>query len=125
MASYRKNKVANEIKKIIAQTILTEVKDPRIELVSITHASVSNDLQIAHLSWLSSSNRTKQDIQKALDNAKPFLRTVLAKKLNIRKVPQLNFHYDDNFEKANHMMELIDKLKKDGQMGTSENESQQ
>ena len=117
MSQYRKDRVAQEVRRIVGNALLTEVKDPRLAFVSLTGAKISADLSISHIYWLTSSELPHDEIQKALEKATPFRRKVLAEHLTLRRIPNLVFHYDEAFERGARMSELLDNLRKSGQMG--------
>jgi ribosome-binding factor A len=89
--------------------LLTEVKDPRLaEIVSITRADVSPDLETAqvHISVLGSEDEKHGTIE-ALSHAAPYLRRELLKRLRIKKVPHLHFVLDESIEEAAHILEVM------------------
>ena len=126
--SPRNQRVADQIQRELATLIQIEMKDPRIGLVSITGVDISRDLGYANvyvtvLNTLSDSkelNRSTlaapgeldklevEDNLNALRQAAGYLRTMLAKRLEIRSVPKLQFHYDSSVEKGQQLSDLID-----------------
>ncbi|MDD9890472.1 MAG: 30S ribosome-binding factor RbfA [Gammaproteobacteria bacterium] len=126
--SPRVQRVADQIQRELAILIQLEVKDPRVGMVSITGVDVSKDLAYAKvfitvLNTLSDDREVntstlsepgeldKLEIEenlKALAKASGFLRTMLAKRLRIRSVPKLEFHYDNSIERGQHLSSLID-----------------
>ena len=117
MAKHRQEKVSHELLRVLATALLQDVKDPRLAHITLTEIRVSADLQIAHVNWLCDKNAPKDDISSALEKAKPFLRSIIGERLELRRVPSLVFHYDDAFENGEHMSQLLAKLRQDGQMG--------
>lgn len=92
--------------------ILTfEIKNPDINLVSVSEVKVSNDLSIAKVFVSLLNKETIGSTMQALNNSKGFIKTNLAKKLNIRKIPELNFIYDDTLDKAKRIEDIINKHK--------------
>ncbi|MFL2855520.1 MAG: 30S ribosome-binding factor RbfA [Pseudohongiellaceae bacterium] len=126
--SPRVQRVADQIQRELATLIQLEVKDPRVGMVSITGVDVSRDLAYAKIfvtvlntlsddgevndSTLSAPGELdKLEIEenlKALKKASGFLRTMLAKRLRIRSVPKLEFHYDGSIERGQQLSSLID-----------------
>jgi ribosome-binding factor A len=126
--SARAQRVADQIQREIAMLIQTEVNDPRIGMVSVTAVEVSRDLSYAKIyvtvlnslsdsevvnsSTLSEPGKLdKLEIDenlKALNKTTGFLRSLLAKRLTLRSVPKLRFHYDGSIERGRHLSELID-----------------
>ncbi|MEO0238907.1 MAG: 30S ribosome-binding factor RbfA [candidate division WOR-3 bacterium] len=83
----RSERVAREIMKILQEAILLEVKDPRLSRLTIVRVDVSGDLKLAKVYYESSV----EDVEKGLESAKGFLRSVVARELNIRFTPELEF----------------------------------
>ena len=126
--SSRNQRVADQIQRELATLIQIEMKDPRIGLVSITGVDISRDLGYANvyvtvLNTLSDSKELNhstlaapgeldklevEDNLNALRQAAGYLRTMLAKRLEIRSVPKLQFHYDSSIEKGQQLSDLID-----------------
>lgn len=126
--SARAQRVADQIQREIAVLIQTEVNDPRIGMVSVTAVEVSRDLSYAKIyvtvlnslsdsgavnsSTLSAPGKLdKLEIDEnleALNKATGYLRSLLAKRLTLRSVPKLRFHYDVSVERGRHLSELID-----------------
>lgn len=102
------DKIGGIIQKEISEIIQFSLKDPKIGFITITDVSVTNDLSIAkvYVSFLGQDAR-KEAGMKALDRSKGYLRSELAKKLSIRKVPTLIFLQDNSLEKGNKIEKII------------------
>lgn len=112
----RKNSVKNtrinqEVMKELSVLIRTELKDPRINplMTSIVACEVAPDLKTAkvYVSVLG-DEQAQADTVKGLKSAAPFLRSKLAKTLNLRNTPQLFFTVDQSIEYGVRMSKLID-----------------
>lgn len=126
--SSRAQRVADQMQREIATLIQMEVNDPRVGMVSITAVDVSKDLVYANiyvtvLNSLSNNGQADFDTLsepgdldklevaeniKALNKAAGFLRSLLAKRLSLRVVPKLKFHYDASVERGQQLSKLID-----------------
>lgn len=104
----KKDKIAGIIQKEISEIIQFELKDPKIGFITITDVDVTGDLSQAriYVSFLGQDAR-KEAGMKALERSKGFLRTQLAKRLTIRKVPELIFKQDVSLEKGNKIEKII------------------
>ncbi|MCI9292945.1 MAG: 30S ribosome-binding factor RbfA [Erysipelotrichaceae bacterium] len=104
----KKDKIAGIIQKEISEIIQFELKDPKIGFITITDVEVSADLSQAkiYVSFLG-QNARKEAGMKALERSKGFLRTQLAAKLSIRKVPQLVFLQDNALEQGYKIEKII------------------
>lgn len=118
MSELRQEKVAAEIKRILAAIIQHDIKDPRVCGITLTHVKVSPDFSICHIQWLASPQSPRAEIAKGLEAASSFLRRSLAAQMDLRHTPKLVFHYDEAIEKAQHMDKLLSDLRQSGQMGT-------
>lgn len=105
----RSPRLSGEIKRVIAEIIRTEVKDPRLsELASITDVSVTEDLKYAKV-YVSVYGDSEPTLE-ALKSAKGFIRRELGKRVKMRITPELIFVKDDSIEKGIYMSSLINKV---------------
>ncbi len=101
--------VSNEVHRELSKLIMNEVKDPRIaQMTTVTDVYVAPDLKTAKV-YVSvyGDEQAKNDTLKGLKNAAPFLRSMLAKNMNMRQTPQLFFVLDDSLEYSMKMDALI------------------
>ena len=107
----RTERVADQIQRCLAQIIQLEVSDPRVGLVNINDVEVSRDYSVARV-FVTFVNRDSQkeseESLKALNNAAGFLRAQLAKSLNARTTPRLQFIYDKTGLQGAKLDRLID-----------------
>lgn len=107
----RAQRIGDQIRKELGRLFLQEVKDKRIQLTSITDVKVSRDLGYAKVFYqIVDDDQDKADIATALKKAGGFLRTRLAKELELRTTPRLTFIYDDSMEYGRHISDLINKV---------------
>lgn len=111
MANYRTGRVNEEITKALAE-ILRTVKDPRVSsaFVSVTSVDCSADLKFAKIFYSVMGERRKGDTQKGLENAAGYIRTQLARMLNLRITPELKFVSDDSMKHGAHISSLMKKI---------------
>lgn len=106
----RSDRVAEEIKKIVAELLRSEIKDPGLPLMTtVTSVEVSRDLAYAtvFVSTLGGSHEKDQVLQ-VLEHSKGFIRSEVSHKLRLRQVPEFRFKYDDSSEIGSNMSKLID-----------------
>ena len=105
-----KNRIVSQVvRRELSRLILEEVKDPRIaQLTTVTDVYVAPDLKTAKV-YVSvyGDEAVKKETFAGLRNAAPFLRSMLAKNLNMRHTPQLFFTADDSLEYGMRMDALI------------------
>ncbi len=106
----RVDRVAELIQRKLAELIQKEVKDPRLPgFVTVSAVKVSKDLSYAKI-YFTVFNGDPAKAQIVLNNAASYLRTALAKVVNLRIVPQLNFVHDTSLEYGNRLSRLIDEV---------------
>lgn len=110
----RGDRVSRLLEKELGRLIHDEFGDPRFQWVSITHIDVSRDMSVARVSISSLQDIDLSEVIEALDEVKPGLRSLLAKRLKMRAVPMLKFLADDSMRQAQHMAALLAEDKKKG-----------
>jgi len=109
--SNRVDKVSDLLKREIALLIQNEVRDPRVGMASVTSVRVSKDLAHAtvFVTLLGKSTMEEaNDSIEALNKAAGFLRSMLAKEINLRTIPKLKFIFDDTLARGQYLTGLID-----------------
>lgn len=110
--AHRIERVNTLIRKEISELIQHQLRDPRLDaFVAITEVDTSPDLQYARI-YISTMGG-KQDEAKilgVLNAAAGFLRTELAKKVRLRRMPELSFSWDDSIEHGDRILRLIDEV---------------
>lgn len=105
----RGRRIADQIQRELSEIIRLELKDPRVDLVTITDVEVTQDNSHAKIFFTALGEPVQQEVAaKALDHASGFLRSTLAKRIKLRTVPQLHFHYDVSVERGVRLSKLID-----------------
>ena len=110
--SRRIERVNNLIRQELAELLRRYVKDPRLgNFVTVTAVSTSADFKHAriYVSHLDSPEQ-KAEILNGLAAATGFLRKELARRLKLRRMPEISFHWDDSIERGDHLLTLIDEV---------------
>lgn len=99
--------------KEISSIIQFDLNDPKIGFATVSEVKISPDLSLAkvYVSFFG-KNYKKRDGIEALRRAKGFIKTELAHRIKIRKIPDLEFIVDDSLDKAEHIESIINKNKK-------------
>lgn len=113
----RKNSVKNtringEVQKVLAEVIRGEIKDPRISpFTSVVAVEVAPDLKSCK-AWISvlGGEEAKEDTLKGLKSAEGFIRSRLAKTINLRNTPTITFVMDQSIEYGVNMSRKIDEV---------------
>jgi len=108
MKSHRLARVSEAIREVASETILFELQDPRVKGVTVTRAEVSGDLQHAkiYVSLMGSESEQKLTMH-GLKHATGFVQSKLAKRLQTRFTPMVQFVIDDGVKKSLEMTRLI------------------
>jgi len=105
----RSRRVADQIQRELAQLIRTEVKDPRVKLVTLTDVEVSVDLSHAKVFFtVLGDNAEAAACLEGLTHAASFLRSQLSHRLAMRYVPELHFVHDESVERGIRLTHLIE-----------------
>ncbi len=95
---FSREKYEDMIKTQVSLAIRRELSDPRFTLLSIIKVELNKDFSVAKIYWDTFDNKARGDIKLALDNIKGKMRSILAKSLELRHVPELHFFYDSQYE---------------------------
>ncbi len=109
----RVERIASLIRREISELLVNGIKDERVGLgmVSVTQVEVAGDLQ--HCKIFVSIYGSEEDRQQALaglTSAAPFVKGELARRLNLRRTPELKFLLDRGIEKGSSVLTLINQL---------------
>ncbi|MFC1871742.1 30S ribosome-binding factor RbfA [Chloroflexota bacterium] len=110
--SRRIERVNSLIRDEISVLLQRQVKDPRLGgFISVTVVETSADLKSARI-FVSriGEEADKKAVMGGLAAATGFLRSELAKRLNLRRVPELSFQWDDSIERGDRLLRLIDEV---------------
>lgn len=109
--SHRQERVGHAIHREISSLIESEVRDPRLENVTVTDVRVSGDLRIATIYYTSHEDDKPEEVQHGLEAATGFMRRALAKRLDLRFAPDLKFIADPQIEKGERLLKLLEQLR--------------
>jgi ribosome-binding factor A len=97
----RRDRLADQIKREVSEIVLFEVKDPRVDMVTITHAEMAGELK---------QGKERAATLQGLKQAAGFIQKRLGQRIHIRYVPHLSFQFDDSLEHASHMQQIFREL---------------
>ena len=110
--AYKLDRVANLIQRNVSEILQFEVKED-IGLVTITRVRVVNDYSYAYIYVSFLNENDKEKGLAGLEKAKGFIRSKLATRLDLRKLPALIFKYDDSFEEGQRIEETLMKIRQE------------
>jgi len=108
----RSDRVSDAIQRLLAKLIPQEMRDPRIGMVNVNEVTVTRDMAYAKVYVTFVGNDSDEEGAqgaKLLNGATGFLRSLLAKELNMRSVPKLQFFYDRTAIRGQELSNLIDR----------------
>jgi ribosome-binding factor A len=111
MGSHRIQKAAEAVREVVSMAILTDLKDPRIQDVTVTYVEMSPDMRQAKVHVSVMGNETKQRLSLAgLKNAAGFLQSKVAKRIDTRYTPRLVFVLDMGVKKSIQIAEILHRV---------------
>ena len=111
MTSRRVLKAAAAIREVVSMAILVELKDPRIENVTVTYVEVSGDLRNAKVHVSVMGDETKQQLSlHGLQSSAGFLQQKVAKRITTRDVPRLQFVLDQGVKNSIEVTRILGEL---------------
>ena len=104
----RSERVAEQVRRDLAELIRTELKDPRVGMISLTDVELTPDYAHAKVFFTTLNSEHLDEIQRGLKRASGFLRRELGRRIHIHTLPELNFVYDSSLERGSSLSQLID-----------------
>jgi ribosome-binding factor A len=116
MSSRRLLKAAAAIRQVVSMAILTELKDPRVRDVTVTHVEMTPDMREAKVYVSIMGDSVRQDLSlRGLQNARGFLQSRIAERIETRYTPRLQFVVDMGVKRSIEIAQILDRvLPKDG-----------
>ncbi len=107
----RSQRMAEQVRRELAELVRDEIKDPRVNWVSFTAVKVSRDLSNAVAYFTVLNDDERDTAEEGLNKASGFIRRELGKRIRSRIVPSLRFVYDVSIERGTSMESLIAKAR--------------
>jgi ribosome-binding factor A len=113
MSEHRRERVAHQIQAELANLLLREARDPRLQSVTLTVVRITADLRLARVYFRTlTPDATPREADAALRRATPFLRRQLGRVLGMRVTPELRFEYDTTPDTARRVDTLLDETRR-------------
>jgi ribosome-binding factor A len=105
----RLRRIEDQIQRELSELLHSELKDPRVGLVTLTGVEVSSDLTHAKVFFTTlGDDKARAQCIEGIARATGFLRSQLGRRIDLRVVPELHFHYDASVEHGMKLSRLID-----------------
>jgi ribosome-binding factor A len=112
--SSRMNKIDEELKKEIGTIISLELKNPHLTgLISVTKVKTTPDLRFAKVYVSMINEKSKKENLAILKQSSGYIRSGIAKKINLRTTPELIFEFDESLEYGSKIDEILKDISKD------------
>ena len=114
----RPEQVGELIRQVIAEALVKDVRDPRIQSVTVTRVDASADLSFARVYVVAQGEEAdKEAALEGMANAAGFFRSRVARALSARITPELRFELDRGAEHASRINQILADLKREGTEG--------
>lgn len=110
--SVKIERLNNSFMEKISEIIHNDVKDDDIKFVTITEVRITNDLSFAKI-YFTTMDDDREKVRLALNKASSFIRGELCNKVQIRKMPELNFVYDESIDYGKKIENIIKRINTD------------
>src|SRR5512139_2892607 len=105
---HRPDRLGDQIRTELSDILAREVHDPGVGFVTLTRVSLTSDLQIARVYYTTmAAGEARKDTARALQWATPFVRRQLAGRLGLRRMPEIEFRFDESIEHHARIEQLI------------------
>ncbi len=114
MVTRRLAKINRILREEISSILLMEVRDPRLEGVTITEVITSGDTRHARIYFtvIGGPDNIKEAVA-GLQAASPYVRKLLSQRIRFRFTPELDFRYDENAVRATRIIETLEALREE------------
>ena len=110
----RADRVGEQIRQELSQILSQQAHDPGIGFLTLTRVKVTPDLQLARVLYtVIGDEKQKKETQKALERALPYLRRQIGSRVRLRRVPELQFFYDQSVEHQDRIEQILIDLKRE------------
>jgi ribosome-binding factor A len=118
VSKVRAQRIGERIRQELSEILVIGSLDPRLRGVSVTDVKIDRELEYAsvYFSAVEGSARAPE-ILEGFKHARGFLRSELARRIELRSFPRLRFYWDPTFEKAEHIEKLFAMLQAEKETG--------
>ncbi len=119
----RSVRVARAIQQEVSVLLVEKIVDPRLQSASVTRVEVTGDLGLAKIFYtVIGGKKARSEVAKGFKRASGFIRTHIARTINLRFTPVLEFHFDTTAEKVAELEGIFQEIARErGERGTDSN----
>lgn len=93
----------------ISEILHDDIKDKNVKFVTITEVRINNDLSVAKV-FFTSLEEDRKKVLESLNKASGFIRSRLCEKIQLRKMPEIHFIYDESVEYGQRIDDIIERI---------------
>ncbi|MCH7673884.1 30S ribosome-binding factor RbfA [candidate division KSB1 bacterium] len=109
----RSRRVSQLLREEISRIITQQLKDPLVGIVTVTGVNITDDLKLARVYvTILGDEKNRQDGLRGLERATKFIRGKIARRTNLKYIPELEFYYDETIDYAQNIELLLKKIHK-------------
>jgi len=109
----RSRRVSQLLREEISRIITQQLKDPLVGIVTVTGVNITDDLKLARVYvTILGDEKNRQDGLRGLERATKFIRGKIARRTNLKYIPELEFYYDETIDYAQNIELLLKKINK-------------
>jgi len=115
MKSYpRSVRVGELIQRVLSETLRRDTEDPRLTMTTISAVKMTPDLKIARVYYTTPGDeQSRQAAAEGFSKAAGFLKRSLARQINLRYMPDLEFYFDNSLDYGFHIDKLLSAIKEE------------
>lgn len=122
----RNVRLEEQIRSVLNEVLMTEVKDPRLESVTVSAVSLTGDRSLARVYFsVIGDEEREREAADGFAAAGPFLKGELGKRVRLRALPELDFRRDTSFEYGDHMERVLDRMADEGLLPKNDAEEEE
>jgi ribosome-binding factor A len=112
---HRPDRVGDQIRQDLSEMLTRgDVRDPGIGFITLTRVKVSPDLQVARVFYTSLGDATaRNETARALERATPFFRRQIGTRLRLRRVPLIEFRFDETIQHQDRIEQILRDLREE------------
>ena len=111
MSSRRVLKAAQAIREVVSMAIITDIKDPRVQDVTVTFVEVSGDMRMAKVHVSVMGDETKQNLcLRGLQSSVGYLQKKVGNRIDTRYTPRLQFQLDKGLQNAMSVTRILEEV---------------
>ncbi len=108
---FRPDRLGDQMRAELSDVLVREVHDPGIGFITLTRVHVTPDLLLARVYYTTMGDAAaRKQTERALGRALPFLRRQIAGRLRLRRVPELEFRFDESIGHQDRVEKIIQEI---------------